>query len=55
MVSGPKHLTHQIGLRLDPELLALVDADARANGRTRAQTVRHYCRLAMFHPTHEGD
>ena len=40
MVSGPKRLTKQIGVRMEPELVALLEADAKAHERTMAQSVR---------------
>lgn len=36
----PIHLTKQLVVRVDDSLLSRLEADARANGRTVAQTVR---------------
>jgi hypothetical protein len=40
-------LTKQVVVRLDSELYALLKADAAANGRTVAQTIRFHLRRLL--------
>ncbi len=48
MASKPyRVLTEQVVIRFDDELLAAVKADAAANDRTVAATVRYYLRRAL--------
>lgn len=42
-----KELTHQLVIRVDDELVELLEADAEANGRTVAQSVRWLLREAL--------
>jgi hypothetical protein len=43
----PKELTNQIVVRVDDRLRRNLEADARDNGRTVAQTVRHYLKRTV--------
>lgn len=47
MVNQARDLTKQVAVRLEPDLLTLLQADADRNGRNVAQSIRHYLKLAL--------
>ncbi|HEV2928882.1 MAG TPA: hypothetical protein VGW74_09325 [Propionibacteriaceae bacterium] len=46
-MSGRPRMPHQIIVRVDADLRAALEADAEANGRTLAQSVRFHLRRAL--------
>lgn len=43
-------LTHSLVTRYDDDLLAALEADAEANGRTVSQSIRHHLRRSLNQP-----
>jgi hypothetical protein len=44
----PERMTNQVMVRMDDQLTDALRADAEANGRTVAQSIRFYLRVALI-------